>query len=95
MLNSQTSDTRLRTKDVQRTFYSADVQPLLQSLLATLADLDFDFERERERVDASTKDPKLRESSLRKMEERHRERREPYVRHLELLQAKTMPPRCG
>jgi hypothetical protein len=29
------------------------------------------------------------------MEERHRERREPYVRHLELLQAKTMPPRCG
>ena len=95
MLDSQSSDTRLRTDEVQRTFYSADVQPLLQSLLATLADLDFDFEQERERVATSTKDPKLRESLLRKMEERHRERREPYVRHLTVLQARTMPPRCG
>ena len=95
MLNSQTSDTRLRTEEVHRTFYSADVQPLLQSLLATLADLDFDSERERERVGSSTNDPKFRESLLRKIEERHRERREPYVRHLELLQANTMPPRCG
>jgi hypothetical protein len=63
-------------------------------LLATLADLDFDFERERERVSSSTKDPKLREPLLRKVEERHRERREPYVRHLTLLQARMMPPRC-
>jgi hypothetical protein len=95
VLNSQTSDTRLRTDDVKRTLYSAEVQPLLQSLLATLADLDFDFDRERERVSSSTKDPKLRDSLLRKLGERHRERREPYVRHLALLQARTMPPRHG
>ena len=93
MNDSQTCDARVRQDELQRPFYSADVQPLFQSLLATLADLDFDFERERERVSNSTKDPKLREPLVRKLTERHRERRDPYVRHLTLLQSKMMPSR--
>jgi hypothetical protein len=94
VLDSETDDTRVGKDEVQSPFYAADVQPLLQSLLATLADLDFDFERERERVSNSTSEPKLREPLLRKLAERHRERRDPYVRHLALLQARMMPIRC-
>ena len=93
MPDSQTRDARASQDEQQRGFYAADVQPLLQSLLATLADLDFEFEQERERLSHSTKDPKLREPLVRKLAERHRERRDPYVRHLTLLQSKMRPAR--
>ena len=70
-----------------------DVQPLLQSLLATLADLDFDYERERERISRSTEDSNLRVRLLRKLADKHRERRDPYIRHLTVLQARITPLR--
>jgi hypothetical protein len=74
-------------------FYSPDEQRIFQSFLATLANLDFDYDRERERIVSSTKDPNLRALLLRKLAERHRERREPYIRHLKLLQSKMMSTR--
>jgi hypothetical protein len=77
----------------QQLFYSPDLQRLLQSLLTTLADLDFDYEQERERVETSTKDPALKARLLRKLAERHRARREPYIRHLTILQDRIMPIR--
>ena len=81
-----------RTNQVEPRFYSPDVQPLLKSLLITLADLDFNYERERERVSTSTKDGNLRFRVLQKLRDQHREQREPYVQHLTMLQQQIVPP---
>ena len=83
MLDCRTSDIRIGDED--------EVQPLFQSLLKTLADLDFDYERERKHVISSTEDPVLRWRLLYKLGERHRERREPYILHLTILQERLMP----
>ena len=93
MLDSQASAVRTGDDEARRRIYSPDVQPLLQSLLATLADLDFDYERERERISRSTEDSNLRVRLLRKLADKHRERRDPYIRHLTALQARIMPLR--
>ena len=66
--------------------YSPDLQPLLQSLLCTLADIEFDYERELERVSGSSSDSRVKVLVLEKLRARHRERREPYVQQLALLQ---------
>jgi hypothetical protein len=76
---------------VERRCYSPEAQPLFQSLLATLADLDFAYERERDRVSSSTTDPNVRARALRNLEVQHRQRREPYIRHLTTLQDRMMP----
>jgi hypothetical protein len=73
---------------------SLDLQPLFQTLLATLANLDFDYERERERVSRSTTDPHMSTRLLRRLEERHRERRDPYIRHLAILQDRMVAAQC-
>ena len=77
-------------KEVQYRIYSQEDQVLLQSLLATLANLDFDYERERERINSGTTAPDLKARALRRLEERHRERREPYLRHLTVVQDRVM-----
>jgi hypothetical protein len=92
MLDSQASGVRTGDDEARR-IYSPDVQPLLQSLLATLADLDFDYERERERISSSTEDSNLRVRLLQKLADKHRERRDPYIEHLTGLQARIMPSR--
>jgi hypothetical protein len=66
--------------------YSPSLQPLLQSLLATLANIDFEYERERERFSDRTMDMALKARVLEKIKQQHRERREPYVQQLSVLQ---------
>ncbi len=66
--------------------YEARLQPLMQSLLATLADIDFDYELEREKVIRSARDVNLRIRVLEKLRERHHSRREPYIQQLAILQ---------
>jgi hypothetical protein len=66
--------------------YSPDLQPMLQTLLATLADIDFAFESDLESVRNSTTDEPLKQKVIEKLHEHHRERRGPYVRQLEALQ---------
>lgn len=68
--------------------YSPNLQPLLQSLLATLADIDFEYERQREKISDSTPDINLKIRVLEKLKAQHRERREPYLRQLAVLQEK-------
>jgi len=70
--------------------YSPTLQPLMQSLLATLADLDFDYEKEREKLDATSPDSSIKIHAIEKLKTRHRERREPYVRQLAILQQRVM-----
>jgi hypothetical protein len=66
--------------------YSPSLQPLLQSLLATLANIDFEYERERERLSDRTMDMALKARVLEKLKRQHHERREPYVQQLCVLQ---------
>ena len=67
--------------------YSPRVLPLMQSLLATLADLDFAHEHELEQLQASSVNETLKVRLRAQHEARHRERREPYVRELRRLEA--------
>ena len=82
----------VRSDTLQPRFYSPDNEVLLQSMLTTLADLDFAYEQERERVSRSTQDVNLRARMLQKLRDQHGERREPYLRHLTVLRERIMPP---
>jgi hypothetical protein len=66
--------------------YSPDLQPLLQSLLGTLADIDFEYERECDHLNCRTMDMNLKIRLLEKLKQHHRQRREPYLQQLALLQ---------
>ncbi|MBQ0820372.1 hypothetical protein KBI52_09130 [Microvirga sp. HBU67558] len=68
--------------------YSRELQPLLQSLLATLADIDFAHEGDIETVRTSSAEDWLKQATIRKLQQHHRERREPYVRRLKALQVR-------
>jgi hypothetical protein len=65
--------------------YSSSLQSLLQSLLASLADINFEYEREQERVRGRTMDVDLKIRVLEKLKQQHRERREPYIQQLAVL----------
>ena len=66
--------------------YPPELLPLLQSLLATVADIDFEHESDVETVRNSSADEWLKQTTIRKLQECHRERRMPYVQQLESLQ---------
>jgi hypothetical protein len=70
----------------QARMYSPDLQPLLQSLLGTLADIDFEYERERDNVNGRAMDMNLKIRLLEKLKQHHRQRREPYLEQLAILQ---------
>ena len=63
-----------------------DFLPLLQLLLATLADIDYEHESDIETVRNSAADEWLKQATIRKLHERLHQRRAPYVRELESLQ---------
>ncbi|KFG69969.1 hypothetical protein JH26_07445 [Microvirga sp. BSC39] len=67
---------------------------MLQSLLATLADLDFNYEKEREKLSNTSPDTTIRIRALEKLKNRHRERREPYIQQLTILQKRMMELRA-
>jgi hypothetical protein len=66
--------------------YSPDLLPLLQLLLATLADIDYEHESDIETVRNSAADEWLKQATIRKLQERRQQRRAPYIRKLESLQ---------
>lgn len=68
--------------------YPGELQPLLQSLLATLADIDFAFERDLEAARAASTEENLKRRIIERLVARHRERREPYVQQLTTLQCR-------
>jgi hypothetical protein len=76
---------RLTDADKLR-IYSPELQPLLQSLLSTLADIDFAYESDLDVVRCSTTDEVLKGTVLGKLQQQHRERREPYLRQLVALE---------
>lgn len=66
--------------------YSPDILPLMQSLLRTLADIDFEFERDRETILKSAVEEPLKQRAIATLNKRHHERRAPYVRELDELE---------
>jgi len=74
--------------------YPSTVQPLLQSLLATLADIDFDYEQERQKLSNNSPDTNLKIRALEKLKTRHYERRQPYIQQLAILQKRMMELRA-
>jgi hypothetical protein len=75
--------------------YSPTFQPLLQALLATLADIDFDYEQEREKLCSNSPNSNIKIRALEKLKARHRERREPYIHQLAILQQRMMDLRAS
>jgi hypothetical protein len=64
----------------------SELLPSLQSLLAALATIDFEHESDIETIRNSSVDEWMRQITIRKLQERYRERRTPYVRQLAALQ---------
>jgi hypothetical protein len=68
--------------------YPPDLQPLLQSNLAALPDIDLVNASEVAIVRDSDADEWLKQTVIRRLEERHRERRASYVLQLEAVEAR-------
>ena len=66
--------------------YPSGLLPSLQSLLASLADIDFEHDSDVETVRNSPVDDWLKQTVIRTLEERHRQRRAPYVAQLGRLE---------
>ncbi len=66
--------------------YPPELEPLLQSLLAALADIDFAHLGDIETVRNSATDAWLKQAVIRRLEESHRQRRAPVVRQIEALE---------
>ena len=66
--------------------YSPELLPLMQLLLATLADLDFEHASDLEAVRNSSADEWLKQTTIRTLQQRHQKRRAPYARRLDSLQ---------
>ena len=77
--------TRSIAWDVPR-MYPPGLQPLLQELLATLADMDIAHRSEVAIVRGSNAEEWLKQGVIRRLEERHQERREPFLRQLASLE---------
>ncbi|MXQ12614.1 hypothetical protein [Microvirga makkahensis] len=70
----------------QPRMYSPTDKPLLQSLLSTLADIDFEYEQARDKVNKHSPDLNLKIRILEKLKAQHQERRTPYIQQLAILQ---------
>ena len=67
-------------------FYSPELQPLLQSLLTDLVDLDFAYDQERDRLSRIVTDANLKIRVLERLKARHRKAREPHLHQIAALQ---------
>jgi nitrate reductase assembly molybdenum cofactor insertion protein NarJ len=63
-----------------------DHHPLLQSLRATVTNIDFVYARERDNLNKALTDSDIKAHLLARLRERHREQRDPYIQHIAVLQ---------
>lgn len=71
--------------------YSSDILPVMQSILSTLANIDYEHDCELEQLENSQTPLEIKNHIAAKLKERHRERREAYVQHLANLQTQALP----
>jgi hypothetical protein len=74
-------------------YYSPDVLPQMQSLLAALADIDCTFESDLDIVRNSDTPEPLKQDVMRTLQQRHQERRAPLVQQLEALYSRALVAR--
>ncbi|WP_201842864.1 hypothetical protein [Microvirga zambiensis] len=66
--------------------YSPDILQLAQSLLRSLADIDFGYQKDRETILTSEVNEPFKQRAIATLEKRHQERRAPYLRELDKLE---------
>jgi hypothetical protein len=71
--------------------YSPDIEPMMQDLLQTLANIDFEYDVSIEKLELSATEPAFKRKIAEKLKEQHRERREPYIRLLADLHNRALP----
>ena len=71
--------------------YSPDIEPMMQDLLQTLANIDFEYDGSVEKLELSATEPAFKRKIAEKLKEQHRERREPYIRLLADLHNRALP----
>jgi hypothetical protein len=76
----------VHTGDAAARAAPSELRPFLQSLRATLSDINFEHGSDIETVRKSSVDEWLKQTTIRKLQERHRERRMPWVAQLERVQ---------
>ena len=76
---------------VEARVYAPQITPLLQSLLATLADIDFAYESDLEVVQNRAVEEVLKQKVVEKLQQQYRARREPYIRQIATLQRRIQP----
>ena len=76
--------------DAARVSYSPDVLRQMQSLLAALADIDCAYESDLDTIRTSDTPELIKQEVMRTLQQRHQERRAPYVRQLEILQRQVL-----
>ncbi|MCB5175742.1 MULTISPECIES: hypothetical protein [Microvirga] len=79
---------RYRARLSDDPFYPEDIQPRLQSILASLADIDFAHEKSIESIRHSLADEAQKRELIAVLRRRHQERRAPYVRELAELKSR-------
>ena len=70
--------------------YSPEVLSQMQALLAALADIDCAYEIDVETVRSSHTPEIIKNSVIATLQQRHQERRAPYLRQLEALQRRVL-----
>jgi hypothetical protein len=73
---------RLQKASNTNRVYSPDILPLLQTVLAELADIDFAFEKSLETIRHGPADEESKSEMIASLWRQHRERREPYIQEL-------------
>ena len=73
-----------------RTYYAPDVLRRMQSLLATMADLDLAYDSDRETVRVSNTPEVIKQAVIQTLEQQHQHRRASLERQLEALQQRAM-----
>ena len=84
MSNRHASSSGARSRP---SMYPSQLQPRMQDVLRTLADIDFEHDVALDRLEESTQDSSVKVQLAERLKAHHRERREPYVRMLADLQA--------
>ena len=88
------NDNESKNESLLPRMYSPTLQPLLQSLLSTLADIDFNYEQEREKLSNTSPDANIKIRALERLKARHYERRQPYIQQLAVLQQRMLELRA-
>jgi hypothetical protein len=76
---------RLQKVQNREAFYSPDILPLLQAVLADLADIDSAYEKNLDAIKHSEADEGRKSELVARLWHQHRERRAPYIHELIVL----------